>query len=164
MLKSIENLCTGRTVHNVPQFRLSVLSFNTQSVRIARMHLHGQIIACIDQLDEQREIRKLLRIFAEHAPAFSRQPFLERLSLRRTVCNHALAVPMTGKFPTLGDLRQLCLFAVFFFQTRPAPEIILQRRDQFHRISHRSLPSFKFCNIFLYIISHEKLDVKRALR
>ena len=104
------------------------------------MHLHGEVIMRIDELDEQREVQNFRRTRAECIRARLRKPIRKSSSRRRTVCNDALAVLVTGELPTLGNFRQLRFLSVFISEPRAAPEIILQRCNEFHRIFHSSHP------------------------
>ena len=140
MRKTVENLRPRGGIDDVPELRLAVLPFHAQGIVIARMHLHREIVVCIDQLDEEREIWKLRRPCAECIPPLCRKPIGKRLPLCRTVCNDAFAVTVTGELPALCHLWQLRVLAVLVSQTRPAPEIVLERCLELHWIFHRSHP------------------------
>ena len=140
MGKSIDQLRSRCSIHDIPELCLSVLPLNGQRIVICWVYLHGEVVMCIYQLDEQGKIGKLLCIPAERMLPFCRKPIREGPPRCRTVCNHAHAILMTGEFPALSDLCQLCFFTVFVPQTRPAPEVILERCSELHWIFHQSLP------------------------
>ena len=134
--KSVDDLSPRRSICDVPHLCFTVLARRTQRIVVIRMYLHRQIVMRIDEFDEQRKIGKARRIPAEHLLPRTRKPRLKGLSCRRTVRDDALSIPMAGEFPALSNDGECCLFAVLIPQACTAPEIILQRCIEFHRISH----------------------------
>ena len=140
MCKTVENLRPRGGIDDVPELRLAVLPLHAQGIVVTRMHLHGEIVVCIDQLDEQREIGKLRSPRAECLCPRTCQPRLERLPCRCAAGNNALSVTVTGKLPALCHLWQLRALAVLVSQPRSAPEVVLERCLELHWIFHRSHP------------------------
>ena len=54
--KSIEKTGTFFSIHNIPHFRLTILSFILQSICIVRMYLDRKIFLCINKFDQNREL------------------------------------------------------------------------------------------------------------
>ena len=100
----------------------------------------------IDELDEQREIREFRRTRAERIRPRIRKPVREGLPCRRTICYDTPAILVTGELPALGDLCQLRFLSVFIPEPRAAPEVVLQRCNEFHWIFHRSHPYLHSCD------------------
>ena len=74
LTETIEKGCARLRIDDVPHLRLAVLAFGTHGVGVVRMHLHGEIVPRVDELDEQREVGKTLRTAAKRAPSLALQP------------------------------------------------------------------------------------------
>ena len=126
---------------DIPHFALAVLPFVGERIFVRGVNLHGKIAACVDELDENGEKLELLArlsLIDRHM----RQHFAERHARIFAVFDDAHAVVMAGKLPALGDDVALGRLVPAALQSLSAPDIILSRGTQFHRIYHLFLPPF----------------------
>ena len=61
--KAVEQLRARLGIHNVPHFRLAVFALMRKRIRIVRMHLHGEIVMRVNELDEHREALEIPAAF-----------------------------------------------------------------------------------------------------
>ena len=127
VLEAIDQRGARLAVDDVPHLRLAVLPLDAHRVIVVRMDLHREVVLRIDELDEQREVRELLRVLAEDSGARLIEIRLERAARLRTILDDAHAILVAGEFPRLRDLLEVRLLAVVRLELRAAPDVILER-------------------------------------
>lgn len=133
--------CIGFSVENVPHFCFAGFTFHTPGILIVRVHLNGQRLFRVNELDQDRE--------PLHIPAFGPQDFPalvfdvlgQCLAGVVTGDHFALTVLVCGQFPGLGKRIHVRLFIVKFFQLGPAPDVVFAGRMQFYNC-HVCVPRF----------------------
>ena len=127
MLEAVDQRSTRLTVDDVPHLRLAVFAFDAHRVIVVGMDLHREVVLGIDELDEQREVRELLRVLAEDSRARFIEVRLERAARLRAILDDAHAILVTGELPRLRDLLKVRLLAVVRLELRAAPDVVLER-------------------------------------
>ena len=112
------------------------------------MHLYGQVLFGIDQLDEHRHGRTAGAVGAQKAGAVGIQIFPQRLSGIRSVFQNAAAVLVAGKLPALGDLIRPAGLAELLPQAVSAPEVVFADTLQKNRFCHSLSPFSASPNCF----------------
>ena len=84
-------MCLVIGLHYIPHLRLAfrtVMSFACESV--VRMHLDGEVVAGVDELDQKRELGTSLCIylFTEKRTLEFGRKFCDVPALERTLCNY----------------------------------------------------------------------------
>ena len=94
MLKAVEQLCAFLAVNDIPHLGLAVFALDAQCILVVRVNLNGEIVLCVDEFYEDREILEALTILAEHLFALFFDIFIKRSAGILAVFDHAFPVFM----------------------------------------------------------------------
>ena len=94
-------------------------------IGVVRMHLNGQIASRVNELDQDRKIRKALAVRAKYISAMRLNIFRQCQSLLRSLRKIGGTVRMTRQLPALRQDISVVFLMIFFDQSMAAPDIIL---------------------------------------
>ena len=122
---------------DMPHLGLAVLPVTFLREGIVRVHLHGKVVLCIDELDEQRESESVFLVIflANKVGEVDFEQFVKVVLSQESVGNDRLIVHETGDFPTLAAVFQRA--DVMFkdgFDFAAAPDLLFQGGCEFQRI------------------------------
>ena len=112
-------------------------------VFVVRMHLNGEIVMRVDELDEQRELLRIHGACGRQCVRCVAQIFQQGHAGVVAVIDHAHAVVTHGQFPRFCQLRKGSFLIITLLQTVAAPKNLLGHRAQLHRVFlHHGLTPF----------------------
>ena len=142
LCNAADHLRTLRRVENVPHLGLARVTLHTARIIVVRMHLHGEVLRGVDELNEDRHVRASARACAERRRMI-RKPRGERLARRRTARNAAEPVRMRRELPALRRDARAAVLAQLVMQPMPAPKIVLEHGRKFHYMRQISCTPFR---------------------
>ena len=92
------------------------------------MHLNGQVILCVDEFNQNREIAEPSAMAPQHFLALRVNVLLQVFPRERAVHNRGRAIRVAGQLPAFGEHVAVVLLAVLLRQTVATPNIILTTR------------------------------------
>ena len=138
---------------HVPQFRLAQAVFMGQGIGVIRMHLHRKVLLCVNELQQDWQLRPAPCGLQGMGPQIFRvrlQHFSQKFSCLRSGCHHTGTVRMGGALPGLRQGTHFYFFAKIVMQSAAAPQVIFRRRLQQKRNSSVHVQCFAFLNILLF--------------
>ena len=126
MVKAIVQKGVRLTIQHVPHLSLAVLVLIFQCVLIEGVYLDGQIVLCIDEFCQNRELFKFCAISAQCFRVGGRI-----ISQGGAVGQVAGAVRVAGEHPGFGQRVQVALHAKIGAQTAAAPQVVFAAGGQF---------------------------------
>ncbi len=135
--------CAGRGIDHVPHLGLALRAVAAPGKRIVRVHLDREVLARVDELDEQRELLAEAGVDAvAHQRAFlARDQCGERRAGPGAVGHHRLVAPHAGQLPAFAYVRGTRGEALVGHDAVAAPERLFQNGFEFEQI-HGSILLF----------------------
>ena len=99
--KAIDQLSAFLRIENIPRLRFAKFLLDAARIGVVRMHLNRQVILCIDEFDQDREISKLLRMCSKAGSPHLLNGLRQRQPLIPPVFNQILALRVAGEHPCL---------------------------------------------------------------
>ena len=114
-------------VEDVPHLALAVLPLHRERVLVGGVHLDGQILLGVDELDHDGELLVPLRLPAQLIFADGFDIFGEGHARELALGDRRFPVRMGGKLPALGDDIHIAdVLVKDVADLRPAPEVVLE--------------------------------------
>ena len=128
--QTVDQFCIPGCIQHIPHLRFSKLTmFLHLCIVIIRMHLHRQILSCIDQLHQDWQRCFALMPFSQ----ILRVGFYDRSQLhfvKRSTTHSTYPIRMRGTFPCFCQRRQLNILPIFIVQPFSTPQVILTCRTE----------------------------------